>query len=36
MKETPFIKYHKKLGAKIVPFAGYYMPVEYSGITDEH
>ena len=36
MKETPFIKYHKKLGAKIVPFAGYYMPVEYSGINDEH
>jgi len=36
MKETPFIKYHKELGAKIVPFAGYNMPVEYSGITDEH
>ncbi|MCK5839530.1 MAG: glycine cleavage system aminomethyltransferase GcvT [Bacteroidales bacterium] len=36
MKETPFFKYHKKLGAKIVPFAGYNMPVEYSGIIDEH
>jgi len=36
MKETPFINFHKELGAKIVPFAGYNMPVEYSGINDEH
>lgn len=36
MKETPFYNYHKKLGAKIIPFAEYYMPVEYSGINDEH
>jgi aminomethyltransferase len=36
MKETPFINFHKELGAKLVPFAGYNMPVEYSGITDEH
>lgn len=36
MKETPFIKYHEKLGAKIISFAGFNMPVEYSGITKEH
>ncbi|NOY60237.1 MAG: glycine cleavage system aminomethyltransferase GcvT [Calditrichaeota bacterium] len=27
---------HKRLGAKIVEFAGYYMPVQYSGIISEH
>ena len=27
---------HKELGAKIVEFAGYYMPVQYKGIIDEH
>jgi aminomethyltransferase len=36
MKNTPFLKYHQALGARIIPFAGYNMPVEYSGITDEH
>lgn len=36
MKDTPFLKFHQALGAKIIPFAGYNMPVEYSGITDEH
>ena len=36
MKTTPFTEIHKKLGAKMVPFAGYLMPVEYTGITDEH
>lgn len=36
MKTTPFLKIHESLGAKIVPFAGYMMPVEYSGINDEH
>ena len=36
MKTTPFTKIHQKLGAKMVPFAGFLMPVEYSGITDEH
>ncbi len=36
MKNTPFIKFHQEAGAKIVPFAGYNMPVEYSGINDEH
>ncbi|MCW3804887.1 glycine cleavage system aminomethyltransferase GcvT [Plebeiibacterium marinum] len=36
MKHTAFYELHKNLNAKIVPFAGYEMPVEYSGITNEH
>jgi aminomethyltransferase len=36
MKNTAFIKFHQEAGAKIVPFAGYNMPVEYTGINDEH
>lgn len=36
MKTTAFTKYHIALGAKMVPFAGYNMPVEYTGITEEH
>ena len=36
MKDTAFINFHREAGARIVPFAGYNMPVEYSGITDEH
>ncbi len=36
MKYTAFNEKHKKLGARLVPFAGFEMPVEYSGINDEH
>ena len=36
MKNTPFTQFHIALGARMVPFAGYNMPVEYSGITEEH
>ncbi len=36
MKNTAFIKFHEERGAKIVPFAGFNMPVEYTGINDEH
>lgn len=36
MKTTQFNKKHKELGGKMVQFAGYEMPVEYSGVTDEH
>jgi aminomethyltransferase len=36
MKNTAFLKFHQEAGAKIVPFAGYNMPVEYTGINDEH
>ena len=35
--KTALYDYHKKLGAKFVPFAGYEMPVQYSsGIVEEH
>ena len=36
MKTTAFTKKHIELGAKMHEFAGYNMPIEYSGITDEH
>jgi aminomethyltransferase len=36
MKHTAFTGIHIGLGAKMQPFAGYNMPVEYSGINDEH
>ncbi|MDR1882779.1 MAG: glycine cleavage system aminomethyltransferase GcvT [Prevotella sp.] len=36
MKKTPFTDIHIALGAKMHEFAGYNMPVEYSGIIDEH
>ncbi len=36
MKTTPFTDTHIALGAKMHEFAGYNMPIEYSGINDEH
>ncbi len=36
MKTTPFTTKHIELGAKMVPFAGYNMPIEYVGINEEH
>ncbi len=36
MKKTPFTDIHIALGAKMHEFAGYNMPIEYSGIIDEH
>lgn len=36
MKKTKFYSVHEKLGAKIVDFAGYQMPVQYSSIIAEH
>ncbi len=36
MKLTAFTEKHKALGAKMVEFAGYLMPVSYTGINDEH
>jgi aminomethyltransferase len=36
IKTTPFTSIHQSLGAKLVPFAGFLMPVEYTGINDEH
>ncbi|MFV0604836.1 MAG: glycine cleavage system aminomethyltransferase GcvT [Niabella sp.] len=36
MKQTPFTQKHIALGAKMAEFAGYNMPISYSGINDEH
>src|SRR5215467_11269880 len=36
MKNTPFTQKHTALGAKMAEFAGYNMPISYSGINDEH
>lgn len=36
MKHTPFTDKHIALGAKMAPFAGYNMPISYTGINDEH
>lgn len=36
MKNTPFTKYHIEAGAKMAPFAGYNMPIEFTGINNEH
>lgn len=36
MKSTPFTQKHIALGAKMAEFAGYNMPISYSGINDEH
>lgn len=36
MKQTPFTSKHLALGAKMAEFAGYNMPISYSGINDEH
>jgi aminomethyltransferase len=36
MKQTPLHGRHKALGAKLIDFGGWHMPVQYSGILDEH
>jgi aminomethyltransferase len=36
MKKTAFCGLHEQLGAKMVPFAGFYMPVQYEGLLIEH
>jgi len=36
MKNTALTQTHESLGAKMVPFAGYTMPVQYEGVTIEH
>jgi len=36
MKNTALTHVHEKLGAKLVPFAGYNMPVSYEGVNIEH
>ena len=36
LKRTALSDVHEALGAKMVPFAGYLMPVQYTGVNDEH
>lgn len=36
VKSTPLKEEHEKLGAKMVEFAGWYMPVQYEGLKQEH
>ncbi len=35
-KKTGFYQLHQQAGGKLVEFAGYYMPIQYRGIMDEH
>lgn len=35
-KKTPLYEEHVRAGAKLVPFAGYLMPIQYAGIIEEH
>jgi len=36
LKRTPLYEEHLKLGAQMIPFAGYEMPLKYSTIKEEH
>lgn len=36
MKTTAFTKFNEEKGGKMVPFAGYYMPVQFEGVNAEH
>ena len=36
LQRTHLYEAHRQAGAKIVPFAGYEMPVQYTSVTDEH
>lgn len=36
LRRTPFYEQHAELGARLVPFAGWEMPVTYEGIREEH
>jgi aminomethyltransferase len=35
-KETPLVGKHRELGARLIEFAGWLMPIQYTGIVDEH
>ena len=35
-RKTPLYEEHVRLGGKIVPFAGWLLPVQYSGVIAEH
>ncbi len=36
LRRTPLYETHKKLGAKVIPFAGWEMPVWYTSVMEEH
>src|SRR6478736_264151 len=36
LKRTPLYPLHRELGAKLIDFGGWEMPVQYSGILEEH
>ena len=36
LKRTPLFAAHQKLGARLVEFSGWEMPVQYTSIMDEH
>ncbi len=36
LKRTPLFEVHRQLGARMVPFGGWEMPVQYAGILEEH
>ena len=36
LKKTPLYEVHRALGGKMVPFAGWAMPVQYTGLMEEH
>jgi aminomethyltransferase len=36
LKTTPLFEVHKKLNGKMVPFAGWHMPIQYAGVMEEH
>jgi len=36
LQRTPLYELHREAGAKLVPFAGWEMPVQYAGVIDEH
>ena len=36
LKITPLFDIHKELGGKLVPFAGWNMPIQFAGVVAEH
>ena len=36
LKKTVFNEMHREMGAKMVPFAGFDMPVQFEGVNIEH
>src|SRR5918994_1041023 len=36
LRRTPLVERHREAGARLVPFAGWEMPVQYEGIRQEH